>query len=83
MRFSLLMAQTVRMLDHEQAEAYVGGPHILDLMQQAKWIKPAVRRHRMTRWDVKVLDDACDRLQAGEWPEAIEPAESADGRKVA
>ena len=77
MRFSLLQAQTVRLLDQEQAEAYVGGPQLLALMEAAKWIKPAVRRHRLTRWDVKILDQGCDRLQNGEWPEPVEEKEVA------
>lgn len=72
MRFSKLMAYTVRMVDAEEAQAYVGGPQLLDLMEKAGWVKPAIRRHRLTRYDTKQLDQACDRLSAGEFPEPPE-----------
>lgn len=77
MRFSKLIARTVRMMDLEDAQAYVGGPHMLDLMEQADWLKAAVRRHRIVRYDCKALDQACDRLSAGEFPEgnAAKPKE--------
>lgn len=68
MRFSKLIAKTVRMMDFEDAVEYVGGRQLLELMEQAGWIKPAVRRHRMVRYDCKALDQACDRLSLGEFP---------------
>jgi len=68
MRFSKLIAKSVRMVDAEDAEQYVGGPQILQLMVEHQWVKPAVQRHRLTRYDVKSLDQACDRLSAGEFP---------------
>lgn len=68
MTYSQLIAKTVRMIDKADAEAYVGGPMILHLMEEHGWIKAAVRRHRLTRYDVKVLDIACDRLSRGEFP---------------
>jgi hypothetical protein len=68
MRFSKLIAKSVRMMDLEDAKAYVGGPTLLELMEEHGWIKAAIRRHRMVRFDCKVLDAACDRLSAGEFP---------------
>lgn len=76
MRFSKLIAQSVRMMSRDDAEAYVGGQFILKLMEEAwpePWVKAVVKRHRMTLFDVKDLDAACDRLH-NEWPEAA-PAE--------
>lgn len=72
MRFSKLIAKSVRLMDQEDAADYVGGKMLLDLFESAGWVKPACRRHRLVRFDVVVLDAACDRLQAGEWPEAEE-----------
>lgn len=45
-----------RMLRAEDAGLYVGAPHLLQLMERAGWIKPAVRGKRMTLYDVKALD---------------------------
>ncbi len=58
MRFSKLIAKSVRMMDAEDAEQYVGGPQILKLMLENHWVRPAVQRHRLTRYDVKALDQA-------------------------
>lgn len=68
MRFSKLIAQSIRMMDSEDAEAYVGGPMLLQLMEEHGWLKAAIRRPRLTRYDCKALDQACDRLAAGEFP---------------
>lgn len=69
MRLSKLIAKSVRLCSAEDAADYVGGQQMLDLFEGAGWVKPACRRHRLTRYDVKQLDAACDRLAAGEWPE--------------
>lgn len=68
MRFSKLIAQSVRLLSVEEAQAYVGGPQLLSLMEENGWVKPSCREHRLTRYDCKVLDAACDRLLAGDFP---------------
>lgn len=69
MRFSKLIAKTVRLMDKEDAQEYCGGAQLFEMMERAGWIKAACRRHRLTRYDVKVLDEACDRLSRGEFPE--------------
>jgi hypothetical protein len=68
-RFSKLIAKSVRLMDQEDAADYVGGKLLLDLFERAGWVKAACRRHRLVRYDVKALDEACDRLSSGEWPE--------------
>lgn len=55
-----------RMLRAEAAEEYVGGPQMLRDMHAAGWVRPAKRGNRLTVWDVKVLDSACDRLSSGD-----------------
>lgn len=75
-RFSKLIAKSVRLMDQDDAADYVGGKVILDLFEAAKWVKPACRKHRLVRYDCNVLDTACDRLQAGEWPEPVESAKA-------
>ena len=69
MRFSTLIAKSSRLLDADDAAHYVGGKTLLNLFESAGWVKPACRRHKLIRYDCKILDAACDRLQAGEWPE--------------
>lgn len=69
MRFSQFIAKSARLVDAEDAAHYVGGQQILTLFEGAGWVGPTVRRHRLTRYDVKQLDEACDRLRNGEWPE--------------
>ncbi len=69
MRFSKLVGKTVRLVDLQDAQDYVGGPLLLQLMEKAEWIKPVVRRGQMVRFDVKHLDQCCDRLEK-EFPEA-------------
>jgi hypothetical protein len=67
MKYSTLKL-TPRMLRSEDAGAYVGAPHLLQLMEKAGWIAPAVRGKRMTLYDVKTLDQCCDCLSRGEFP---------------
>jgi hypothetical protein len=60
-----------RMLRKEDAEDYIGGRRMLQLMEQARptpWITPAVARHKMTLYDKRLLDECCNRLTAGEFP---------------
>lgn len=65
------MAQTVRLLDSDEAKAYVGGPTILALMEEHQWIKPSVKQGRLLRYDCKDLDQACDRLASGDFPGGV------------
>jgi hypothetical protein len=73
-RFSKLIAKSVRLMDQEDAADYVGGKLMLDLFEAAGWVRPSVRRHRLVRYDANLLDAACDRLGAGEWPEPLTAA---------
>ena len=77
MKYSVIKAAP-RMLRKNDAGIYVGGPKLLEMMEHAGWIKPAVSRHKMTLYDVKNLDECCDRLSRGEFPYAA-AAESPTG----
>ena len=68
MRFSVLRASSKRMMTSEEAGDYVGVPALLDRMETAGWIKPAVRRKKMRLYDLRALDLCCDRLASGEFP---------------
>jgi hypothetical protein len=68
MKYSQLIA-TPRMLRKEDAGKYVGGPKMLEWMERANWIKPAVAQHKMTIYDIRQLDACCDRLGRGEFPQ--------------
>jgi len=52
-----------RLLRAEDAAAFVGGDSILRDLEKAGWIHPVKRGNRLTIWDAKKLDEACDRLQ--------------------
>jgi hypothetical protein len=67
-KYSKIVVAEIRMLSKEQAEEYVGGAQVLADMEEGAWIKPAIQRHRLTRYDSKALDAACDRLSAGNYP---------------
>lgn len=71
MRFSRAIVHTVRLLTQDEAASYCGGAQLLSIMENAGWVKPAVRQRRLKRWDIKALDTAIDRLVAGEWPKKI------------
>lgn len=70
MKYSMIKAAP-RMLRKEDAGLYVGGPKLLSLMESADpaWIAPAVARHKMTLYNIKKLDECCDRLSRGEFPQ--------------
>jgi len=65
------------MLRKGDAGLYVGAPKLLERMEQATppWIAPAVAQHKMTIYDVKKLDECCDRLSRGEFPQAAATTE--------
>ena len=58
-----------RMLRVEDAGRYVGCPGLLVSMEKAGWIKPVIRKKRMTVFARRALDACCDRLEQGEIPE--------------
>jgi hypothetical protein len=74
MKYSAIKAAP-RMLRKDDAGQYVGAPKLLEKMENAQppWIKPAVARHRMTLYDVRLLDECCDRLSRGEFPDHATP----------
>jgi len=57
-----------RMLNPDESSDYVGGEAILARMEKAAWVKPSIRQHKLTRYDQRDLDAACDRLKAEELP---------------
>jgi len=61
------------MLRKEDAGKYVSGPKLLSLMEEAGWTRSVAARHRPTVYDVKKLDECCDRLSRGEFPQAAAP----------
>ena len=58
-----------RLLRSEDAAEFVGGEQVLKDLEASGWIAPVRRAKRMTLWDAKLLDAACDRL-TGETPAA-------------
>lgn len=50
-----------RSLDPEAAALYVGGRQLLSEYLAAQWLRPYVRRKRLTRYDVRDLDLCVDR----------------------
>jgi hypothetical protein len=60
-----------RFLRAEEAGHYVGCPGLLSKMEKAGWIKPTVRQKRMTLFSLKKLDECADRLESGEFPQAV------------
>jgi excisionase family DNA binding protein len=68
MKYSILTAVS-RMLSKDEAGVYVGGPRLLRAMEAAGWLKASVARPELTLYDLRKLDDCCDRLSNGEFPE--------------
>jgi hypothetical protein len=66
-RFSTLIEP--RLLRPEDAARYVGGEGMLKRFVDAGWLKPVVRRKRLTIYRRVDLDACCGRLDAGEFPE--------------
>ena len=60
--------QQPRLLNVEQAETYVGGRTILERMLSAGWLKHSIQEKKLTRYDVKALDAAVDRLRLEDLP---------------
>ena len=73
MRYSAL-AILPRLLRAEDAGQYVGCPGLLGRMVKAGWIKPLVQRKRMTLFARSKLDECCERLERGEFPEGDQDA---------
>ena len=70
--FSNVVSQP-RLLRLEDAARYVGCLGMLVCMERAGWIKPVVRRKRMTLFARTKLDECCDRLEQGEIPDCPQP----------
>jgi hypothetical protein len=66
-RFSALIDP--RLLRPDDASRYVGGEGMLKRFVDANWLKPVVRRKRLTLYRRADLDTCCSRLDAGEFPE--------------
>ena len=66
--FSSIIIQP-RLLRVDDAGQYVGCPGLLALMVKAGWIKAIVQRKRMTVYQRSKLDECCERLERGEFPE--------------
>ena len=58
-----------RFLRAEDAGRYIGCPGLLARMEKAGWIKPVVRRKRMTLYKRAALDECAERLERGEFPD--------------
>ena len=67
--YSVIRASTKRMMSEAEAGSYVGAPALLDRMVKSGWIEPAVRRGKLKLYDLRKLDECCDRLTAGDFPE--------------
>ena len=63
-----------RNLRAEVAGEYVGCPGLLARMVRAGWIKPVVQRKRLTLFSRARLDECCERLDRGEFPEDSQEA---------
>lgn len=66
-RFSSIVAP--RLLRPDDAAVYVGGVGVLKRFVGAGWVRPVVRRKRLTLYRLADLDACCSRLDAGEFPE--------------
>ncbi len=74
-RFSEFIAP--RLLRPDEASRYVGGSGILKRFEEAQWLRPVVRRKRLTLYKRTDLDGCCLRLEEGEFPEAVTRSENA------
>lgn len=60
--------QPRRLVTVDDAVAHVGGEAIFQAMRKAGWIKPAIERRKLTRFDMKNLEAAVDRLESENLP---------------
>jgi hypothetical protein len=66
--FSTVVFQP-RFLRVEDAGRYVGCAGLLTRLVDAGWLKPVVSRKKMTIFSRQKLDECCDRLERGEFPD--------------
>ena len=69
-RYSKLIVEPC-LLALSEAGRYVGCPALLARMEKAGWIKPVVRRKKMTLFKRIELDRCCDRLEH-DFPEPVQ-----------
>ena len=60
-----------RVLRLKTARQYVGGEANLDSLVRAGWVKPLIRHHKNTSFDIRDLDLAVDKAQLNGWPEHV------------
>jgi hypothetical protein len=66
MKFSDLVQIQPSLVRPEAAAAILGSEELLDDMVAKGWLKPVVRRHKLTLYSVKALQACAARLEAGE-----------------
>ena len=59
-------SQLRRGLSPTEAGAYLGSLDLMRRFEQAGWLKPFIRGNRLTRYDIRDLDQCIERLKAGE-----------------
>jgi hypothetical protein len=59
-----------KLLRRDQATLRVGAAQLFILMERHKWIKPVLRKHRMTLFDSYDVDRCIERVANGEYPGA-------------
>lgn len=60
-----------RFLHPEEAADFVGGPSIFNAFLKDGWIAPVIKGKRLTVYDIKRLDAACDRFALGQLPPSL------------
>lgn len=73
MRFSELLQVTAAplLVRPDVAQAIVGSAEFLKELEAAGWLKPVVRRNRLTLYSVRQLQRCAERLEAGETPSSM------------
>jgi hypothetical protein len=71
MKYSEVIQAAPRcLLRRDQATLRVGAAQLFVLMERYKWIKPVLRKHRMTLFDSRDVDHCIERIAFGEYPGA-------------
>jgi hypothetical protein len=59
------MVNSKRRFSPDEAAACIGNKELPRQFERAKWLKAFIRGDRLTRFDIRDLDNCIDRLKAG------------------
>jgi hypothetical protein len=69
------------MMRRHEAAIYVKAPELLNRLEAAGWVRPSINEHKLTLYDLNMIDQALDRLLIEPLPASISSTSGSDGAK--